>query len=259
MYNAQYSNNPFIDDPTNTSNRYPDINTLERTGNGFSSPAPTFGASPSFGSSAGYPGYAGSQGYGSQGYGIQQQQPQFQFQQQQQQSPSGWPQQGLASPYAAGTGGYGANPISPQMTGLPYQNGFGAQQYGQQQQRNSGYGQSYPNSQYGGYSGYSGQQGPQQQTQYLSEFDPLQVRINTTTIALQTPFLYLSLLRPPHRLISPPPTHPQMATVCILESTSGHTSVNLSNGTTSVGSKLWIHLKVWRLPGSRQRGKSIWK
>lgn len=233
MYNAQYSNNPFIDDPTNTSNRYPDINTLERTSSGFSSPAPTFGASPSFGSSAGYPGYAGSQGYGSQGYGVQQQQPQFQ--QQQQQSLAGWPQQGLASPYA-GVGGYGAGPTSPQMTGLPYQSGFGSQQYGQQQQQNGGYGQSYPNSQYGGYTGYSGQ--PQQQSQYLSEFDPLQVRINTTTIALQSTFLYLSLLRPPHRLISPPPTHPQMATVCILESTSGHTSVSLSNGTMSAGSKL---------------------
>ena len=45
----------------------------------------------------------------------------------------------------------------------------------QQQQQYGGYGQSYPNSQSGGYGGYGGQ-GQQAPPQYISEFDPLQVR-----------------------------------------------------------------------------------
>ena len=168
MYNAQYSNNPFIDDPSNPSTRYPDIDTLERSSSGFTSPSPAYGGSSNFG--GGYSGNSGSPVYGAQGYGLQPQQPQYQ----QQQSYRGWPQQ--SSPYGGGPA-YSTGPLSPQSSGLPYQSGFSAQQYGQQQQQQQygGYGQSYPNSQSGGYGNYVGQ-GQQAPPQYISEFDPLQVR-----------------------------------------------------------------------------------
>ena len=135
-----------------------------RSSSGFTSPSPAYGGSSNFG--GGYSGNSGSPVYGAQGYGFQPQQPQYQ----QQQSYGGWPQQ--SSPYGGGPA-YGTGPLSSHSSGLPYQSGFSAQQYGQQQQQQQqygGYGQSYPNSQSGGYGGYGGQ-GQQAPPQYISEFD----------------------------------------------------------------------------------------
>ena len=186
---SQLSNNPFIDDPTNSSGRFPDINTLERSSSGFASPSP----GPSFGFGGGGSGYGGS---GTEGYNPtyaspgQPQQPQ-QYLQQSQSFPGagGWPQQQQQQQQYGtgygGNGGYGyastSSPVSPQMTGMPYQNfgGNPGQQYAAQTGAGTGsyglspYGGGYSGSGGGGYGqqGYGGQPQPQQVN--VSEFDPL--------------------------------------------------------------------------------------
>ncbi|KAL5525801.1 hypothetical protein ACEPAG_7138 [Sanghuangporus baumii] len=172
MYNSaasQHSNNPFIDDPTNSAGRFPDIRTIEQSSSGFTSPSPSGYGYPSNNSSMGYPQSLPS------GYGMQPQPQQYlQPQMQQQQSYGAWQPQGPSSPYSSygSSTGYGSGPMSPQMSGMPYQNTYGngmPQQYPQQQQQYS----SYQSPQYSGPS-YNGQQGYGTQSQpNLSEFDPL--------------------------------------------------------------------------------------
>ena len=186
MYSStsQFSNNPFIDDPTNSAGRFPDVNTFERSSSGYSSPSPAYGTSPygggynptyaSPGQSQSPLGFAPTgqpqqylqqtqsfSGAGSGGWGQQQQQPQPQ------QYGGGSYLGSSPSPYAPAS-----SPVSPQMTGMPYQGFGGGQQYMQQPSGTYGlspYGGGY------GQQGY-GQQGygqPQQQQLNVSEFDPL--------------------------------------------------------------------------------------
>ncbi|EJD06587.1 uncharacterized protein FOMMEDRAFT_138496 [Fomitiporia mediterranea MF3/22] len=103
------------------------------------------------------------------------QQPQVQ---QQQQPYGGWQQQqGPSSPYGGyGTpSGYGSGSMSPQMTGMPYSNGYGgglAQQYPQQQQYSGYSSPQYSDASYPGFGGQQGYAQPQPQPN-VSEFDPL--------------------------------------------------------------------------------------
>ena len=192
MYNSaasQYSNNPFIDDPTNSANRFPDIGTIEQSTSGYTSPGPSGYVYPSnnTGMSMGYPQSQPA------GYGIQPQSQQYlQPQMQQQQSYGTWQAQGPSSPYGGygNSTGYGSSPMSPQMTGMPYQNSYGGampQQYPQQQQQQqySGYqspqlsGSSYP-----GYGGYGARTQPS-----VSEFDPLKPQVRNYQFSLLTYFV----------------------------------------------------------------------
>ena len=171
MYNAQYSNNPFIDDPTtsSTKSRYPDLNTLEysSSGNssGYASPS-GYGYNPSFGQQVGYNSQLG------------QQQMQMQYTQPQMQpSLSGW-QQPQVQMGQYSTQGYSTpGPLSPSISGLPYQGNTFGQQYPTQQIQQQYTG--YPSSQYGaqGYQSYGSQQQMRsyssQPTPNVLEFDPL--------------------------------------------------------------------------------------
>ncbi|KAI5122303.1 hypothetical protein M0805_002379 [Coniferiporia weirii] len=176
---AQFSNNPFVDDPSNPSNRYPDINAIDRS-TGYAPPTAPYAAQLQTGYSAPAPstyanGYGTPSGFGQQQQGINYQQPQSPQYTQPQGFSGGWQQQQQAtgvpynaSAYAGAGTGYGGT-MSPQQTGVPYQSTFGAGQYPQQQ----GYG-GYATPQYG-YQGYTGQQtgyGARAQPS-VSEFDPL--------------------------------------------------------------------------------------
>ena len=121
---SQYSNNPFIDGTTQTQERFPDINTIDRA---------TGGSGPSYGATGGY-------GYGvgaitGVGFG---QQPTYGTQPQQQ-----VPQVQPYGGWNASTPSYAtfATTVSPQVSGMPYQQQMQSPlPYGQQQQQYQGQG-----------------------------------------------------------------------------------------------------------------------
>ncbi|EGN99269.1 hypothetical protein SERLA73DRAFT_182186 [Serpula lacrymans var. lacrymans S7.3] len=183
----ELSNNPFIEDPSNPHTRFPDI-----TGSISSPPPqPQYQGQASYGNGhQGQPQY--QQPYQNQ---AQYQNPQYQNQNQYQTPYQGQPQ--LQTQYASSsTYGpqYAGSPVSlaPQPTGRPFQpsSSFGQhlvsqvdssqqQQYQQPQQYGGyqqGYQPAYPNQQSQQFTGYPNtgyNQGQQQQnTGYLSEFDP---------------------------------------------------------------------------------------
>ncbi|THH01781.1 hypothetical protein EW145_g6850, partial [Phellinidium pouzarii] len=77
---TQFSNNPFIDDPTSPVNRYPDIGAIERAGSAYASPGASFPAHAQTGVPAG-PGAYSANGYSTpSGFGQQPQQQSYRFQ-----------------------------------------------------------------------------------------------------------------------------------------------------------------------------------
>ncbi|KAG0706804.1 hypothetical protein DFH29DRAFT_119403 [Suillus ampliporus] len=160
MYNgfqADTSNNPFLNDAAPAHARFPDIS------------ASTLPQSP--------PPQMGYQSYDA-GYQQQSQLQQQQFPQFQGQTPYNQPQQYQQNQYVS-TSQYGVGQLGPQPTGMPFQPSttFGQQLVSQvdfkqpYQQYPNGYQNQYAQQQQ--YGGYQGGYQPQQQPQsYLSEFDP---------------------------------------------------------------------------------------